>query len=136
LNRKNANKKLEIEEGGLSVNQFTAQTNAYKDLLDRANAELRESVDSLREYKAERTDLMARVEKQGREIEYLKSSDESKSEELSDTRAKLEKLRALFETYVERTGIPMTPEEKSIFEDTLPKELFRKRYNQGRGETA
>lgn len=38
LNRKQANRKLEVEEGGLTVSQFNAALPAYKDLLDRADA--------------------------------------------------------------------------------------------------
>lgn len=143
LNRKNANKKLDIEEGTLGVAQFEAQTNAYKDLLNRSEASLANAnktaagyADELQSYKKERETLMATVKKQGKEIDTLKASDKSKSGELADTRNKLERLRTLFLAYVERTGIPMTPEENKIFEDTLPKELFRKSFIQGKGETA
>jgi predicted nucleic acid-binding Zn-ribbon protein len=143
LNRKNANKKLELEEGTLGVAQFEAQTNAYKDLLNRANKSLDESnatsrgyAAELKSYKEERETLMATVKKQGEEIGELKQADEDKSSELADTRQKLERLRSLFLAYVDRTGIPMTLEEKKIFEDTLPKELFRRRFIQGKGELA
>lgn len=37
LNRKQVNRKLEVEEGGLTVSQFNAALPAYKDLLDRAD---------------------------------------------------------------------------------------------------
>lgn len=127
LQRRGANKKLEIEEGGLTVTQFNAQTSAYQDLLDRANASLKASNDNLaasvaelETYKSERIRLMAKVEEQGRKIERLERADDAKSSELAETRHKLETLRTLFESYVARTGIPMTPEEQRIFEDTKP----------------
>lgn len=140
LNRSGANKRLEIEEGGLTVNQFTAQTEAYRDLLNRAtgslataneslataNTNLAISVAELAKYKEEREALMKEVEKQGKHIEELQEADSAKSDELADTRDKLERLRALFTTYVARTGIPLTPDEKAIFEDTQPRhQLFK-----------
>lgn len=137
LQRRGANKKLKIDEGGLTVTQFNAQTSAYQDLLDRANASLEAanhnlavSVAELETYKSERVKLMAQVEEQGRKIDRLEKADDTKSEELADTRHKLETLRTLFETYVQRTGVPMTPEEQKVFEDTKP--IYRRNTTQGR----
>lgn len=133
LNRKNANKKLEIEEGGLSVTQFTAQTAAYQDLLNRANralseanTKLEESVSELAQYKGERETLMAQVQTQGEEIEKLKRADSDKGDELALTNDKLEKLRKLFTSYVDRVGIPLTTEEQEIFEMTEPSFKYRR----------
>jgi predicted nucleic acid-binding Zn-ribbon protein len=138
LQRRGANKKLEIEEGGLTVTQFNAQTLAYQDLLDRAGvretnalAQLADAVKELAQYKEERVALMAQVEEQGRKIDRLERADDTKSEELADTRKKLETLRALFETYVARTGIPMTSEEQRIFEDTKPRWLINNEIQKG-----
>lgn len=140
LNRKGANKKLQLEEGGLTVTQFQAQTLAYQDLLDRSNsalteannklntsnAKLEEAVAELATYRAEREKLMGEVERQGREIVHLQKADTDKVAELEKTNSKLERLRALFLSYVARTGIPLTLEEKAVFDDTIPTALVRR----------
>jgi len=100
LNRKGANTKLKLDEGGLSVTQFNAQTAAYQDLLDRSNKALAEALTELKSYKSERAELNKRVENQGN---------------------MLERLRELFTSYVTRVGIPMTEEELAVFESTKPK---------------
>ena len=53
LNRKQANRKLEVEEGGLTVSQFNAALPAYKDLLDRANSAASEAGKDARSAKKE-----------------------------------------------------------------------------------
>jgi len=126
LNRKGANKKLDIEEGGLNVNQFDVQTKAYQDLLNRANKATEEALAELATYKKERTRLMEQVEEQGRKIRKLEKADEDKTGELEDARRKVEQLRSLFTAILTRTGIVMTPEEQEIFEATQPKWLITK----------
>lgn len=113
LNRRGANKKLEIEEGGLGVNVFEAQTTAYENLLNRQTQATNDALTELGKYKAERTSILEKVEK-------LERADEDRSQELRSTNTKLETLRALFQQYVNRTGIPLTPEEQLIFEETKP----------------
>ena len=58
LNKRNANKKLEIDESKLTVDQFNAALPAYKDLLDRANKATKESLAELASYKSERVGIM------------------------------------------------------------------------------
>lgn len=146
LQRRGANKQLQLQEGSLSVETFEAQRTAYKELYDTAKADLATATANtnkanataealaaeLRTYKEERERLMAQIEEQGRKIEKLERSDASKSDELADTRQKLEKLRELFEAYVRRTGIPLTAEEQRIFEETTPKWLITKELQEGR----
>lgn len=50
LGRKDANRKLQVDEGGLTVEQFNAALPAYKDLLDRASSGKKEAEDKLKEY--------------------------------------------------------------------------------------
>lgn len=141
LQRKGANKKLELDAGSLDLTKFEALNKTYQDLLDRAQADAaangkaaKEALAELANYQKEREELMETVRKQGQQIERLEGSDSRKTSELADTRDKLERLRSLFTAYVARTGIPMTPEEQAIFEDTKP--LFKRGANQGRGVTA
>jgi predicted nucleic acid-binding Zn-ribbon protein len=138
LNRKGANKKLEIEEGGLTVNQFDVQTKAYQDLLDRANKNaaaseqaLKEALAELETYKSERVKLMDRVREQGEKIAKLEGAADDTSHELADTRNKLDKLRKLFTDVMARTGIQLTPEEQAVFEETKPKWVITKELEGG-----
>lgn len=135
LQRRGANKQLQLQEGSLDVTTFEAQRTAYKELYDTAVANLKQANDradranttsealaeELRTYKEEREKLMAQIEEQGRKIEKLEGAATDQADELADTRSKLETLRSLFEKYVARTGIPLTPEEQAIFEQTKPK---------------
>lgn len=132
LRRKGANKRLELEEGSLSVSQFNAQTTAYQDLLDRANKALADAnktavglADELKTYKSERESLVDTVKKQGTKIELLQEADNEKTDALIRTNGKLETLRGLFLSYVTRTGIPLTMQEQAIFDDTLPSDIVR-----------
>jgi chromosome segregation ATPase len=138
LNRKNANRALTVQEKTLNVTEFEAQTAAYKDLLDRANAALNDantklasSVKELAQYQEERQELLRKVDIMGEEIERLKKADATKGDELIETNHKLEKLRTLMLAYVKRTGIPLTTEEQAIFDETVPTDIVRRiRLNQ------
>lgn len=134
LQRRGANKKLELEEGSLGVSQFNAQTSAYQDLLDRANAAVTEARNETKKYRAEREALQRQVTEMREEIDKLKTSDDQKGQELLRTNNKLERLRALFLSYVKRTSIPLTEEEQSVFDDTMPADIFKRTVNQDRSE--
>lgn len=139
LQRRGANKQLQLQEGSLDVATFEAQRAAYKELYDttvkqlgeandradKANATSEDLAKELRTYKEERERLMAQIEEQGRKIKKLEDAAGDQADELADTRSKLETLRELFETYVKRTGIPLTPDEERIFEQTKPKWLIK-----------
>lgn len=139
LQRKGANKRLELDETTVASDVFSKQTAAYSELYDTAKSDLAQAkkdliaanktaadlATELKKYQTEREELMAKVEEQGRKISRLERADNEKTDELADTRSKLETLRELFESYVARTGIPMTPEEQKIFEETKPKWLIK-----------
>lgn len=118
LGRKGANKKLQIEEGGLTVDQFNAALPAYKDLLDRADRDRDEAIEKLGKYESERIELLDRVRR-------LERADTEKTTELEITSRALETLRKLFQTYVDRTGIPLTTQEQAVFENTQPVKRHR-----------
>lgn len=106
LNRKGANKSLEIQQGGLDVQTFDSQRAAYEDLLNRATAATQAAqnataaaLEELATYKAEREESRGQIE---------------------DTNDKLEKLRELFQSVVAGGGIVLTREQQAIFDDTKP----------------
>lgn len=134
LNRRNANKKLQLDEGALDVSVFDTQTKAYQDLLDRANlATLNAQAETLKAqeatekalaelatYKEERESLMRKVTKLERSDRNKNTALKNTNEALKVTNEKLEKLRELFQSVVTRTGIVLTKEEQSIYDDTVP----------------
>jgi hypothetical protein len=63
LSRKGANRKLQIDEGGLSVQVFNAQNAGYKDLLDRAERTAREATGTVEEFKTELRNVNNRLNK-------------------------------------------------------------------------
>jgi chromosome segregation ATPase len=145
LQRKGANKQLQLQEGSLDVETFESQRKAYKELydtakadlstastkLDQANATSEALAAELRTYQEERERLMAQIEEQGRKIEKLEKSGNAQSDELADTRSKLENLRKLFTDVLARTGIQLTPEEQDAFEQTKPKWLINQETQKG-----
>lgn len=127
LNRKDANRKLDLEAGSLTVDQFQAQTAAYQDLLDRANsalseanAKLAEAVTQIDNFKEEREELQRKVSDLERAVSSLEKSDTEKTQQLTDTNTKLDRLRTLFTSVVDRAKIELTYEEQRIFEETHP----------------
>lgn len=121
LNRKGANKKLQIEAGGLEVTEFQAMREAFNDLLreqkeatasaQKAAAAAQTAADNaiteIANYKAERQKLLDTVEEQG---------------------TKLDRLRTLFMRVIRRNSIELTEAEQLEFESTKPRPHF--------GETA
>lgn len=97
LTRKQANRKLEVEEGGLTVDQFNAALPAYKDLLDRANEERKEAVD-------EKKDAVRRVETLTLELRETR-------DEVDDLEDRLVLAVELIESFVSRSEIQFTPED-------------------------
>lgn len=84
LNRKQANRKLEVEEGGLTVSQFNAALPAYKDLLDRADTAANDAREDARSAK--------------REVNILER--------------KLARAIRLLMSIIQRANIQLTPEEE------------------------
>lgn len=106
LNRKGANKKLEIEEGGLGVQQFNALMSGYKDQLDRAGSEIKT--------------LQTDRDRLAEEVVEIKRTQSADQRLFRATARKLERVRRLFLRYSRRVGIPMTLEEQREFEMTAP----------------
>ena len=118
LNRKQANRKLVVEEGGLTVAQFNAALPAYKDLLDRANTE-RETAEK------ERDDALRRIGPL--EHELFKTQTEVNS--LDD---KLEEAVQLFTSVIERSEVSLTHDELRRLERIKPSpERLRRSIEEG-----
>lgn len=100
LNQRNANRKLKVEEigadvqqGGLTVDQFNAALPAYKDLLDRSNEDRDKALAQLAEYKAE----------------------------LNKFHQRHERLTRLFLVVVKQHNVQLTQEQMDELEATRPK---------------
>lgn len=93
LQQKGANRKLVVEESGLSVTAFDAATAA-------ALAEVQES----------------RVDRQA-----MRGEIKALSEETEDLRFKQNQLRQLFIEVVRQNNIVLTPAQQKEFEDTRPR---------------
>jgi hypothetical protein len=97
LGRKDANRKLVVDEGGLTVDQFNAALPAYKDLLDRSNKDRDAAISKMGEYKVE----------------------------LDNIRDNQERLVKLFLSVVARSNITLTADERAELEATRPKSFRR-----------
>lgn len=105
LNKKGANRKLVVEEGGLTVAQFNAALPAYMDLLDRekGNAEA------------------ARIE-----IKAFTTEREEMKTEIASLRENQRRLYFLFLDVVRANNIQLTSEQQHEFESTKPRPRIRK----------
>lgn len=106
LGRKGANRKLEVEEGGLSVTVFNAQTAAYKDLLDRANTRA------------------ANAEKEAKEAN---EKIDALQQEYAHMNSKINRLYNLFNRVLARNKIILTEEERTELEETKPTFVGKRR---------
>lgn len=111
LQRKGANKKLDIEEGGLEVTQFSAIIEGYKQLLADESSRRADQTKAIAELRGEMNDIRKK------EREYERTT--------RDLYDKLSKLRGLMLRYVKRTGIDMTAAELDEFEQTKPNTASR-----------
>lgn len=105
LGRKNANKKLELDQTTVILSGTETQIKAYQDLLSRAN-------EAVTKAEALNTNLAARVTKL--EIE----KDSSAWQVMT--------LRNLFSQVVKRSSIVLTPEEQDAFDSTKPTDEVRR----------
>lgn len=106
LNRKDANKKLEIEVDAMSLSKFNSLLEGYEKRLVRSDADI--------------ADLQRISDKQNEAIKDLQERDIAKQKDLDITNGRLQRVRELFLAYVRRVGHPMTPEETQVFEETAP----------------
>lgn len=100
LQRKDANRKLVVEEGSLDVSQFDALTKTYQDLLTRANNATAAAVAEVEKSQKAREDMQA---------------------EFEELRASQHQLRDLFRRVVARSNITLTPDEQREFDATKPR---------------
>lgn len=99
LNSKGANRKLVVEEGGLTVAQFNAALPAYKDLLDREKANTDRAREELETYRGER-------EKFKNDIEELRGNQR--------------RLALLLQEIVRANGIVLDEDQQAEFDATKP----------------
>jgi chemotaxis response regulator CheB len=113
LQRKGANKKLQIEETGADTNQFDVITKKYQQIADnwQKTAETAQ--------KATETALA--------ELEKHKEDRETISGKLEETNTKLDQIRTLFKQVMKRSNIVLTPEEQEIFDSTTPSREIKTR---------
>lgn len=104
LNQKGANRKLVVEEGDLEVNEFSALTQTYKDLLSRSTTATEAAVKAA----------------EAAVVEVKQASEQRKvlQEELDEVRETQRRLRALFTRVIARYNIKLTEEEEAEFEST------------------
>lgn len=100
LNRKEANRRLEVDEGGLTVAQFNAALPAYKDLLDRATKERDAAADRVEEIRAE---FQEELDDQAAELDIVED--------------KLSRAIRLIKTLIARAQIELTPTESLELEE-------------------
>lgn len=105
LNRKNANKKLDLDETTVMLAGTDAQIKAYQDLLTRANAAVT---------KAE--GLNTTLEQRVRDLETQRT----------DQDWQIRTLRNLFTQVVERSNIVLTFQEQEAFDATKPMDEIRR----------
>lgn len=106
LGRKDANKKLEIEEGGLNVTQFNSIINSYKGIAEAAEASAASAKESAAMSQAAAEAALAQLKENQVEV--------------TELRSKLSTVRDLFTSVLKRNGITMTAEELKLFEETSP----------------
>lgn len=105
LNRKNANKKLDLDETTVMLAGTGSQIAAYQDLLTRAEAAVT---------KAE--GLNGTLEQRVHDLEATRSDQEWQ----------IRTLRNLFTQVVERSNIVLTLQEQEAFDSTKPMEKIRR----------
>lgn len=134
LGRKNANRKMIVEEGALETTKFDSITAKYEDLLERSEAATADHKASAEEAKAAAVEASkAAASAQAAADAALAEAAEYKKERetlvntVADQGEKLERLRVLFEKVIARNNIVLTTEELEEFEATKPVARSRKR---------
>jgi len=105
LGRKNANKRLNLDETSVMLSGTETQIKTYQDLLNRAN-------DAVTKAEKINEDLTARVKK-------LEDIEETSTWQITT-------LRNLFSQVVKRSNITLTPEEQAAFDATKPRAEVRR----------
>lgn len=100
LQRKDANRKLLVEESDHDISEFESLTATYKDLLDRANKATDAAVAEVK------TSVTQRHQMQG---------------EIDELRESIHDLRGLMRDVLRKHSIQLTQEEQARFDATKPK---------------
>lgn len=121
LQRKDANRKLVVEEGSLEIDQFQVQRQAFNDLLREQreiNSGAAATLASVRAELVESRQQLASVR-----AELVESGEQRAhlSEDVKDLRNALDKVRNLFEQVISQNGVVLTEEEAFVFETTRPR---------------
>jgi len=121
LSRKNANKKLDLDEKGAEVSEFQAFNAIGASLVSQAHQAMVDAQTAATEAKAEAAAAKREASK------YRGEREEMKHEMLSLTES-VRKLRDMIKGYVTRTGQPLTEEEQAVFDQTVdPRSLPARR---------
>jgi len=125
LSRKDADKKLNLDEVRTDTDVFSEQRQAYQDLLNRAEnsvatAELArdEAVKQASSYKKERAELLETVKSLTQKVDELQRADQARE-------GKFQKLIRVFQGYVLRVGVPLTTVEWDDVDDTIPSSMLK-----------
>lgn len=114
LNRKGANKKLQIEAGGLEVSEFQAMREAFNDLL-------REQKEAAKNAQTAATAAQKAADDAILEIKNYRAERQKLLDTVQDQGAKLDRLRTLFMRVIRRNSIELTEAERHEFESTKPR---------------
>ena len=114
LNRKGANKKLQIEAGGLEVTEFQAMREAFNDLL-------REQKEAAKNAQTAATAAQKAADDAILEIKNYRAERQKLLDTVQDQGAKLDRLRTLFMRVIRRNSIELTEAEQHEFESTKPR---------------
>lgn len=121
LNRRHADKRLNMDEVHTDVDVFAEQRRAYEDLLDRSTKAVQaaeqardEAIKQANAYQQERSELLRTVQTLTTKVESLQNAD-----------SKLTRLIRAFQAYVLRVGVPLTSEEWDDVEDTIPTSMLK-----------
>lgn len=125
LSRKQANKKLDLDEKGSDVTEFQALNQVSASIVSQARQAMLDAQAAATAAQKGAASAKAATAK------YQSERDEFKvlMERVVDS---LRKMRDLFTSYADRTGVPLTEGEKAIFEDTIDPRTLPGR---GRGRT-
>lgn len=125
LGRKDADKRLNLEDTKTDTSVFAEQRRAYEDLLNRAEAaqaaaELArdEAVKQSTAYQQERGDLLKTVQSLTTKVEELQRADAARE-------GKFQTLIHVFQRYVLRVAVPLTADEWEDVDATIPTSMLK-----------
>jgi soluble cytochrome b562 len=112
LQRKQANKKLDLDEKGSDITEFQALNTVSASIVQQARQAMLDAQTAATEARTEAAAAKKDANTYRSEREELKG-------EIDHALDIVRKLRDLFKSYVTRVGVPLTADEQSIFESTV-----------------